>query len=224
MRPCARVHRPGADLAFGAHELRVLALDLPRNRSRATIHRFNVVGHWDAALDFERAPRPSNPSRDRYGNSTWFYLYSQGAGHDPAAYAPLPDFNLASPGWEVWQIAGFFGATVGVLDQRAFMHPNPGQNAIIGWRAPFAATFKLRATISTAPQEGCPAPANGIVWSLDQGQRTLRTAVLGPGLGESLESIPALAAGEFLYLVVTDNGDPSCDSTTVQLTVEMMPA
>lgn len=223
LRPCARIHRPNAALAFGMHTLRVRALDLAGNASRVASFSFRVVGSWDAARDFERAPRPANPGRDRYGNSAWFYLFSGGRVHDPTTYQLLPTFSVLAPNWEVWlQAPNFQSASTGFSNNAMIMHPGPsnlGQNAILGWRSPRAAGVRLQAAISVVSPP-CPVPANGIVWSVDQGERTLRTGSLGPGAVENIELSLTVAAGETLYVVVEDAGHSACDSTTVQLQIE----
>jgi hypothetical protein len=222
LRPCARIHRPNAALAFGRHTLSVRALDLAGNASRVTSFSFRLVGSWDAARDFERAPRPANPGRDRYGNSAWFYLYS-GRVHDPATYQPLPTFSILAPNWEVWLLApNFQSASTGFSNSAMIMHPgpsNPGQNAVLGWRSPLASSLLLQAAISVVSPP-CAAPANGIVWSIDQGARTLRTGALAPGAAANVELSLTVTAGESVYLVVEDAGGSACDSTDVQLSIE----
>src|SRR5439155_3215657 len=104
LRPCARVYQPFSALAFGQHVLRVQAIDRAGNASRVTTSAFAVVGTWDAAADFPRAPRPENPGHDRYGNTAWFYLYSATKVHDSTSYGPLPLFHVFDANNEVWNL------------------------------------------------------------------------------------------------------------------------
>ena len=224
LRPCARIHQPSSALSFGPHALRVRALDLAGNLSRVTTFSFTVVGRWDAAGDFERAPRPANPGRDRYGNTTWFYLYSShGRAHDPATYEVLPTFLVRGANWEVWHLPpDFVGASVGFNNSRTIFHPSTphlGHNAILGWRSPVTATVVVYTSLVRAHLD-CPVPANGVVWSLDQGNRTLRSGTLLDGTETAFDTTLAVTAGESLYVVVGDNGDSNCDSTVVEFTVE----
>jgi hypothetical protein len=224
LRPCARVHSPATALSFGRHAMRVRALDLAGNLSRVTSFSFVVVGRWDAARDFERAPRPANPGRDRYGNTAWFYLYSSlGRAHDPATYELLPTFLVRGANWEVWHLPpDYAGASVGFNNSRMIFHPSSpelGHNAILAWRSPITATVTLYASLVRTHLD-CPVPANGVVWSLDQGNRTLRSGTLVDGTEERVDMTLAVAAGETLYVVVGDNGDSNCDSTVVEFTVE----
>jgi hypothetical protein len=226
LRACARIHRPAAALAFGRHTLRVRALDLAGNLSRVSTFTFTVVGTWDASLEFERAPRPANPGRDRYGNSTWFYLYStQGRAHDPVTYAALPTFAVLGQNWEVWHLLpNAQSASTGFNNGQIILHPGPsdgGQNAILGWRSPVASAVRVTLSIDiTAGLSACPVSGNGVVWSLDQGARSLRSGTLLTGRIQNLELAATVSSGESLYLVVGDNGDSSCDATLVSMGIE----
>ena len=225
LRPCARIHRPAATLPFGPHTLRVRAFDLAGNASRVTSRSFTVVGAWEAAADFERAPRPANPGRDRYGNTTWSYLYSQGRSHDPAGYQLLPTFAVIAPNWEVWHLLpNFQSASAGYINGQTVMHPggpaNLPQNAVVGWRSPVGGTVKIELAIENHAASNCPVPANGIVWSLDQGTRSVRSGAVAPGAVTNQALDASVTAGESLYLVVEDNGDSNCDSTGVRLVIE----
>lgn len=225
LRPCARIHRPIAALSFGAHTLRVRALDLAGNASRVTSFSFSVVGSWDAALDFERAPRPANPGRDRYGNTVWSYRYSsQGRSHDPATYELLPTF-MATQGSQAWLIEpDSRSALVGLLGSQMILHPAPthlGHNAVLAWRSPVTARVRVQASLYRLHLD-CFVPANGVVWSLDQGNRTLRTGTLVDGTPENFQAQLTVTAGESVYIIVGDNGDYVCDSTGVRLSIEMI--
>lgn len=224
LRPCARIHRPLASLAFGSHTLRVRAVDLAGNSSRIATFAFRVVGSWDAASDFERAPRPANPGRDRYGNTVWSYRYSSlGRSHDPAAYELLPTFSVLAPNWEVWlREPNSQSASAGFNNSQMILHPSPshlGHNAILAWRSPLSTTVRLQASLYRLHLD-CPVPANGVVWSLDQGNRSLRTGTLVDGRPENFELRIPVTAGDSLYVIVEDNGDSNCDSTGVQLRIE----
>lgn len=226
LRPCARIHRPVATFSFGEHSLRVRALDLAGNASRVTSFSFRVVGRWDAAVDFERAPRPANPGRDRYGNSAWFYLYSGTPAHDPADYHLLPHFALLAPDWEVWYgSAGptqTAGTQTGFNNARMIMHPghwNLGQNAVLGWRSPVATLARVFVALEKSAG-ACGAPENGVAWSVDHGATIVRSGSLGPGATATVNVTIPVAAGESLYVVINDAGDSNCDTVLVEMTVE----
>lgn len=226
LRPCARIHRPVAALSFGPHVLRAQAIDRAGNASRPAVHHFRIVGSWDAARDFERAPRPANPGRDRYGNTTWFYLYSESVEHDPAKYHLSSFFRIPAPNWEVWEsrAGGLSGTQTGFNNGQIIMHPghyNLGQNAVLGWRSPIASTVTVTASIGPPPLSSCSVPDNGVLWSIDQGSRTLLSGAVPPGGATAhLDLTATVEAGEPLYVVVNDAGDSNCDSTLVSLAIE----
>jgi hypothetical protein len=230
LKPCARIHQPSAGLAFGRHTMRARALDLAGNASRTATFSFTVVGTWDAGRDFERAPRPANPGRDRYGNSTWFYLRSGTPAHAPADYHLLPNFIVLAPEWEVWHSSAGHphhtpGSSTGFSNDAIIMHPghfNLGQNAVLGWRSPVAATIRVSAQLENhdLASPGCSVPDNGLLWSIDKGANSLRSGFLAPS-GRTAEDLTvAVSTGEFVYVVINDAGDSNCDTAVVRLSIE----
>lgn len=233
MRPCARVYSPLQDQAFGRHILRVRAFDLAGNASPVTVRTFSVVGFWHAGSDFKRAPAPANSGPDRYGNTTWFYMYSPNPEHNPANYRLLPVFVVIDPGWQVWRTAlnpfdpGSHGGTqAGYSYSYLHMHPgqgpNFGQNAVVGWRSPIAATVRLQANIK-AHETHCPGVADGIAWSIDQGSRTLASGALTPSQTAVPTITTSVSAGEMVYLITSGGAQDSCDGTQTTLTIETVP-
>src|SRR5439155_5142422 len=91
LRPCSHITRASAPLSFGPHLLRVRAIDRAGNASKITRYAFTVSGSWNAGTEFEKSPNNANPSRDRYGNTTWFYLSSATPKPDPPV-SHLPPF------------------------------------------------------------------------------------------------------------------------------------
>ena len=224
LRPCARIRRPNERLGFGTHTLRVRALDLAGNASRTTSFSFRVIGVWDAAADFERAPRPANPGRDRYGNTTWFLRYSPPElVHTPAGYEVLPTFWIVVPGWETWVITpNWESATAGFNNGHIVLQPGKidrRQNPIVEWRSPVSGTFRVHAALQL--EIGCPEkPVGGVVWWLDHGSQPLQTGILAPGATTQFDLTTAVVAGESLYIILNDNADPRCDTTAVDLRIE----
>ncbi|HEY7795640.1 MAG TPA: hypothetical protein VIA10_16670 [Gaiellaceae bacterium] len=154
----------------------------------------------------------------------WSYMYSsQGRSHDPATYEVLPTFMVNSNSHQVWLIEpDARSAVVGVTNSEMILHPAPthlGHNAVLAWRSPLAATIRLQASLYRLHLD-CSVPANGVVWSLDQGNRTLRAGTLLDGTPENLQVSLSVVAGETIYLIVGDNGDYACDSTGVRLSIE----
>ena len=218
LHPCAHIYRPFSALAFGPHLMRVRALDRAGNASRVAVYAFTIVGTWDAAADFAQAPNPENPGRDRYGNTSWFYMYRGITG-----YEVLPVFAEANPGYQHWYYGDYSVGRlplVGWINGRMIMHPGLfPENAILGWRSPVTSSIRLRATISRNA-DPCPVPQNGIIWSIDQGANTLQSEPLAPGESKTVDITISVAAGDSLYLTINGGGDTSCDTTNVDLTLK----
>lgn len=221
LHPCAHVYRPFSALAFGPHLMRVRALDRAGNASRIAVYAFTVVATWDASADFAQAPNPENPSRDRYGNTTWFYLYSGTTAHEPSNYHALPVFAVTDPTYQHWYFADSVGRLplVGWINGTIVMHPGLfPENAILGWRSPVTSSIRLHATI-LRNGDPCPAPSDGIIWWIDQGATTLQSGQLAPGESKTVDITTSVAAGDSLYLTINGGGDTACDWTFIDLTL-----
>lgn len=226
IKPCSHITRASAPLSFGPHLLLVRALDRAGNASKITRYAFTVTGLWDAGPEFVKSPNAANPSRDRYGDTTWFYLYSGTTRHDPADYHVLPYFTPIDAGVQEWhstpETYGIPGVWVGGAWGQIQMRPGTpttNQNAILGWRSPLTGTVIVDATIQ-ANETWCTAEHNGIRWSIDQGAATLQSGHLE--LGETTRithlSTP-VTTGEALYVVIDADGNSNCDNTLVDFVV-----
>jgi hypothetical protein len=226
LRPCSHITRASAPLSFGPHLLRVRAIDRAGNASKITRYAFTVSGSWNAGTEFEKSPNNANPSRDRYGNTTWFYLYSGTPKHDPADYHLLPFYTVFDVGTEQWhsiaETYGLSGVWVGGAWGHIAMRPGTpatDQNAILGWRSPLSGTVTLDATIQ-AFETWCTIPANGLRWSIDQGAATLRSGHLAVGETAVVTQLSTtVTTGEPLYVVIDAEGDATCDLTWTDFTL-----
>jgi hypothetical protein len=228
LRPCSRTYRALRALVFGHHELRVRALDRAGNASRVATFPFTVFGRWDAVEDFPRAPHEENPGHDRYGNATWFYLYSSAKLHDPTLYRPLPEFHVMGGRNEWWSfglqpdrsaIPPLVGTNWG---QRIMVfHPDQSHYAILGWRSPYTGKVRLSLQLRFV-DPALQADSNGIVWSIDRAGSTLQSQPLTPGNEGRDELTLDVNAGETFYFVIDDRGDSRSDLTAGQLTVQTL--
>ena len=217
LHACARIYQPFSALAFGQHELRVQAIDRAGNASRLTTSAFAVVGTWDAAADFPRAPRPENPGRDRYGNTTWFYLYSATKIHDPTLYQPLPEFHVFDPNTQIWNrglTPDGFNVTplVGVASAEMDFHPDRDHFAVLGWRSPYTGKVSLEMELRF-PDPVVQAPSNGVIWSLEHDGSTLQSELLTPANQAHVAITLDVNTGDTLYLVIDNNEDSNYDTT-----------
>jgi len=216
LHACARISRPASALAFGQHVVRVRAIDLAGNASAVASATITIVGTWDAAVEFPRAPRPENPGHDKYGNTTWLYLYSTSTArtHDPTLYQPLPNFSVISPGWEVWfRTDGY--PQVGVTGNSLHMHPDVEHRfAVLGWRSPYTGKVTVEMQRLRLYDPAAPGNSNGVIWSIDLGGSVLQTGLLTPTNEASTSIDVNVTTGDTLYLVIDDNGDYGWDSTS----------
>jgi hypothetical protein len=227
LQPCSHIARPSAPLSFGPHLLRVRALDRAGNASKITRYPFTVSGRWNAGAEFVTAPGGANPSRDTYGNTTWFYLYSGTVHHDPSDYHVLPYYTPIDAGTHQWhstpETYGLPGVWVGGNWGQIGMRPgtpNTGQNAILGWRSPLTGTVNVDATIRAA-ETWCTDTGNGLTWSIDQGAATLRSGRLALGETATVSDLSTIVTtGGALYLVIDADGNSNCDFTLVDFVVE----
>jgi len=224
---CSHITRASAPLSFGPHFLLVRALDRAGNASKITRYAFTVTGMWDAGTEFAKSPDQVDPSRDRYGNTTWFYLYSGTNRHDPSDYHVLPYFTLIDANAQLWhstpETFGTPGVWVGGSFGRMSMtpgQPRTGQNAILGWRSPLTGAVTVDATV-WANQTWCTIDQNGLRWSIDQGAATLRSGRLALGETATITGLSTtVSSGEALYLVIDADGNSNCDGTFVDFVVE----
>jgi hypothetical protein len=213
-------------LSFGPHLLFVRALDHAGNASKITRYAFTVTGLWNAGPEFVKSPNAANPSRDKYGNTTWFYLYSGTTRHDPNDYHVLSYFTPIDAGTEEWhstpETYGIPGVWVGLAWGQISMRPGTpttNQNAILGWRSPLTGTVTADATIRSN-ETWCTDNHNGLRWSIDQGAATLQSGHLALGETATITLSTPVATGDALYLVIDAEGNSNCDNTLVDFVVE----
>ena len=229
LHPCARVYQPFSALAFGTHVLRVQATDRAHNVSRLSTTAFAVVGSWDAAQDFPRAPQAENPAHDRYGNTVWFYLYSTAPAHDPTQYRPLPEFHVIDGANQQWNLGVHPDSTivtplVGTNWAQALivLHPDRDRFAVLGWRSPYAGKVSVTMELRF-PDPAVQVGSNGVVWSIDRAGSSMRSELLTPGHEAHAAMTLDVTVGDTLYLVIDNNGDSNWDTTVGRFSVETVP-
>lgn len=180
----------------------------------------NVSQLWDPVADFRRSPDQSNPSPDAYGNeAVWSYMQSAGFDHDPAQYTLLPNFAGPDVGREDWYNDEYVNLIVGYAGEALLMHPWGGRvqsdirSSILAWRSPIGGPISV--TGSAAVDASC---GDGVIFWIDQHDRSLETTALGSGRHEfDLET--TVSPGAMLYFGVDPGFDSDCDSTFLNLTI-----
>jgi hypothetical protein len=177
--------------------------------------------HWDAMLQFREYPQQLNPAPDGYGHFMVFtYLRSSGPTHDPAQYVPLPEFERQ--GLQRWYDPAFDGLFVGWApadDGLLTMHPYgggvEGRAAIVAWRNPVDASFRLSGRVEVDGTCG-----DGIIFSIEHGSRVFETFALPRGSRTFEHVVETFQAGEVLYFIVDPGANSECDTTRFNVTID----
>ena len=219
-----------SDQAFAQTPSRVLAGQVAAPASCAG---------WNLATEFRLSPDQANPNPDNCGNAdVWHFMESSTLVHDPLTYSLLSEFITDAffvPGLQQWQDPSHCSTScndklpaVGVnatgVEQPVLswpagvvrVHPMPTQLAIVGWRSPISGAISISG-VFTSLGGNC---GNGVAWSIDQGTTTLANGSFPNGGAQSFQlSDISVSQGDFLYFIVDPNGDHTCDSTGLELTL-----
>lgn len=187
----------------------------------ATGTPFGESMHWDAMLQFREYPDQLNPAPDGYGHFMVFtYLRSSGPTHDPAQYVPLPEFERQ--GLQRWYDPAFDGLFVGWApadDGLLTMHPYgggvEGRAAIVAWRNPVDASFRLSGRVEVDGTCG-----DGIIFSIEHGTRVFETFALPKGSRKFEHEVAPFQAGEVLYFIVDPGANSQCDNTRFNVIID----
>ncbi len=101
---------------------------------------------------------------------------------------------------------------VGVLSTEMIFHPERNQFAILGWRSPYTGRISIELRLRF-PDPAGQAKSNGIMWSINRDNSSLRRELLTP-TAVAQTAIPLdINQGDTIYLVIEDAGDADFDST-----------
>jgi hypothetical protein len=98
------------------------------------------------------------------------------------------------------------------------VHPENAGHAIVAWKSPIEGTVRIAGSLRDADTT-C---GNGIAWSVEVGDTLLTSGTLANSeieLDAASLDVVSVEEGDMLYLVVTANGDHSCDTTSVDFKV-----
>lgn len=195
---------------------------------------------WNLATELRVSPEQANPNPDHCGNAdVWHFMESSTLVHDPATYSPLPEFitdAFSITGLQQWQDAFHCSTsckdklpTVGInatgVDQPVVgswpagavrLHPMPTQLAIVGWRSPINGSISVSGAFASMGGH-C---GNGVAWFIDRGTTTLANGSFPNGGAQDFQLADiSVSQGDFLYFIVDPNGDHTCDSTRLEVTL-----
>ena len=97
--------------------------------------------------------------------------------------------------------------------------------AIIGWRSPIDGYVSISGNLS----DGNPVCGDGIQWYIDRNSISLASDSIANGgsqaftngMGGSALNAVAVSTDDMIYLIVHPNGNISCDSTSVEFSINM---
>lgn len=181
-------------------------------------------------------------SFDQEANGVWYFMQSHSLNHNPSIYRFLPEFHAPGifaeggadtpDGHSCWSISFSSGLLPDVCINFNFtpitlegfdvpprssqMHPGEGKFSILAWKSPFSGDVCVHGALRDLDLH-C---GDGIIWSVDKGSKILRQGTL-PNGGSTSFSIPSinLKKSDVLYFVIDPNGEISCDSTGLKVTI-----
>jgi hypothetical protein len=176
----------------------------------------------------------------------WYFLESRTFVHDALTYRLLPEYrspclsyqdpSLSSPdGVSCWIDPAVdatgnslplvaLNATRSVVrfpdpydipPRSVYLHPGTDRLAIVGWKSPVNGRVTLEGSFVDLDTR-C---GNGVLWSIDKHDTTLKSGDL-PGGGVATFHVRVnVRRDDALYVIVDPNGDYSCDTTGLELTI-----
>jgi hypothetical protein len=189
---------------------------------------------------------PNQISFNQGANGVWYFMESNSLAHDPLIYRFLPNFTApcsygtlgVQTGVQCWadasdpfHVSNFEDPKVSVNASSQFSSlpgetpyfppntlaaiPGPFQLVVVAWRSPVDGFVNVTGTF-TVLQPG----TNGVIWSVDKGSTTLKSALLLSGSASfSLRKVQ-VNKDDVLYFTVDPNGDSNADNTALQVTIK----
>lgn len=201
---------------------------------------------WDAGPDFIAAEFPNNPAE--VANPNWAVPQWSYGHRGIVATLALNLFdanngdhtnNLNSPDVQGWTLAGGLpavgvngggspvvfnngaGPLVPLNPGEMVMHPGTGDDVVVRWTAPAAATY----TISSSWEDIDPYGGNGAASYLVINGAIVAGSAWANGLGfTDSNRVIALNAGDIVDFVLDPNGDISYDSTKFSASIVPEPS
>lgn len=197
---------------------------------------------WDLAADFRVSPNQENPNRDSCNNpNVWQFMVGSGLTHDPLSYSLAsyftPNFNGAvdvnvwsgTSGFS-WPFVGYNASSqpqlVSWLAHTINVHPSNNQLVIVAWKSGLNGYVSISGGVADAD----PACGSGIQWTIDRDAVTLASGsyvnggsqTFSNGLNGAALSMVAVNVNSMLYVIVDPNGDDLCDTTRLNLVINMV--
>lgn len=213
-----------------------------------------VCASWDLANDFRVFPNQENPNRDQCNNlNVWDFMESTSLTRNPGSYSLLPNFTpngafgsgsvaglnvwsgTYSDYWGVYPFMGYnasgatqvYGSVIWPVDTIE-AHPAPSRLAIMGWRSPLNGYVSIMGGVNDID----PNCGDGILWFIDRNSTSLASGdfsnggsqTFTSGVGGSALNTVAVSIDDRLYFSVHPRGSNSCDSTRVDISINVASA
>ena len=197
---------------------------------------------WDLAADFRVSPDQENPNRDSCNNpNVWQFMVGSGLTHDPLSYSLAsyftPNFNgtvdvnvWSGTSGLSWPFVGYNASSqtqlVSWLAHTINVHPSNNQLVIVAWKSALNGYVSISGGVADAD----PACGSGIQWTMDRDAVALASGsyvnggsqTFSNGLNGSVLNMVAVNVNSMLYVIVDPNGDDLCDTTRVDLVINMV--
>lgn len=197
---------------------------------------------WDLAADFRVSPNQENPNRDSCNNpNVWQFMVGSGLTHDPLSYSLAsyftPNFNgtvdvnvWSGTSGLSWPFVGYNASSqtqlVSWLAHTINVHPSNNQLVIVAWKSALNGYVSISGGVADAD----PACGSGIQWTIDRDAVALASGsyvnggsqTFSNGLNGSVLNMVAVNVNSMLYVIVDPNGDDLCDTTRVDLVINMV--
>jgi hypothetical protein len=207
--------------------------------------------HWNLNTDYLNSPNQKNPNPDSCGNqNVWNIMQGTSSNHDPQTYSLLTKFTTAAnrqpfydPAFFHWvgeelaiyggfpffgrtsQVNRYFNCSARYMPANTIVgHPASTGPLVIGWRSPVTGTVSVTG-LATSLDGGT------IVWYVDKGATNLAYGWTANGSTQYFQygtnggnlAYVKVQQGDFLYLGIDPYGSFSCDTTSLDISIDLVP-
>ena len=200
-----------------------------------------ICTSWNLSSEFRISPNQENPNRDLCNNlEVWQFMVSSGLTHIPLNYSLASYFTSSFNGfvdvnvWSnnsglSWPLIGYNASNQTQLGSwlahSINVHPSNNQLVIVAWKSALNGYVSISGGVADADV----LCGGGIQWTIDRDAVTLASGSYANGGSQTFSSgtngsgLNTVAVNEnsMLYVIVDPNGDDLCDTTRVDLTINV---
>ena len=206
---------------------------------------------WNVESEFRTSPNNENPNRDLCNNlGVWSFMESVSLTHDPLTYTLMANFTANGPWaggnvaglnhwrgtysdqWGTFPFVGYNATGTTQVDGLAvwqpntmILHPAPSQMSIIGWKSHLNGYVSVTGGLNDI-HRGC---GDGVSWFVEKNSTNLASGTIpdggsqafSAGTGGAALNTVAVNINDMLYVMIAPNGNISCDSTGIDLSINV---